>query len=55
MRGNYSLTWSSNLVQQGLDLVSNQAAATARLMENIQVNVAWWLNQRSAQRGQAAG
>lgn len=44
-----------NLVQQGLGLVSNQAAATARLMENIQVNVAWWLNQRVAQRVLAAG
>ncbi len=42
-----------NLVQQGLDLVSNQAAATARLMENIQVNVAWWLNQRAAERVRA--
>lgn len=39
-----------NLVQQGLDLVSNQMAATARLAENIQVNVAWWLHQRAAER-----
>lgn len=43
-----------NLVQQGLDLVSNQAAATARLAENIQVNVAWWLHQRTAQKIHAA-
>jgi len=44
-----------NLVQQSLGLVSNQAAATARLMENIQVNVAWWLNQRATERGRAVG
>ena len=43
-----------NLVQQGLDLVSNQAAAAARLAENIQVNVAWWLHQRAAQKAHAA-
>jgi hypothetical protein len=43
-----------NLVQQGLDLVSNQAAATARLAENIQVNMAWWLHQRTAQKIHAA-
>ena len=35
-----------NLVQQSLALVSNQATATVRLLENIQVNVAWWLSQR---------
>lgn len=43
-----------NLVQQSLALVSNQAAATARLMENIQVNVGWWLSQRAAARVGAA-
>ncbi len=43
-----------NLVQQSLALVSNQAAASARLMENIQVNVAWWLSQRTAARVDAA-
>ncbi|KQV83015.1 hypothetical protein [Rhizobacter sp. Root1221] len=35
-----------NLVQQSLALVSNQATATVRLLENIQVNVAWWLSKR---------
>lgn len=35
-----------NLVQQSLALVSNQATATVRLLENIQVNLAWWLSQR---------
>jgi len=43
-----------NLVQQGIGLASNQMAATARLMENIQVNVAWWLHQRAAKRVHAA-
>jgi hypothetical protein len=42
------------LVQQGFDLASNQMAATARLMENNQVNAAWWLHQRAAKRVQAA-
>jgi len=37
-----------NLVQQSLALVSNHATATARLIENTQVNIAWWLSQRSA-------
>ena len=36
-----------NLVQQSLALVSSQVTATVRLVENIQVNVAWWLSQRS--------
>jgi len=36
-----------NLVQQSVALVSTQATATVRLLENIQVNVAWWLSQRS--------
>ncbi|ARN22000.1 hypothetical protein [Piscinibacter gummiphilus] len=36
-----------NLVQQGLALVSSQATATVRLMENIQVNLAWWVGQRA--------
>lgn len=44
-----------NLVQQSLGLASNQMAATARLMENIQVNVAWWLNQRATERVRSAG
>lgn len=35
-----------NLVQQALALVSTQATATVRLLENIQVNLAWWLSQR---------
>ena len=35
-----------NLVQQSLALVSTQATATVRLLENIQVNVLWWLSQR---------
>lgn len=43
-----------NLVQQSLDLASNQLAATARLIENIQVNVAWWLNQRASERVRTA-
>jgi len=42
-----------NLVQQGLQLVSTQATATVRLLENIQVNLAWWAN-RHAQRVQPA-
>lgn len=36
-----------NLVQQSLALVSAQTTATARLMENLQVNLAWWLSQRA--------
>jgi hypothetical protein len=43
-----------NLVRQSLALVSNQAAATARMMENIRVNVAWWLSQRASARVGAA-
>lgn len=31
-----------NLVQQGFALVSSQTTATIRLLENFQVNVAWW-------------
>ena len=37
-----------NLVQQGLALVCAQATATARLVENTQVDVAWWLSRRDA-------
>ena len=36
-----------NLVQQSLALVSNQATATVRLLENIQVSVGWWLTRRA--------
>jgi hypothetical protein len=36
-----------NLVQQSLALVTTQATATARLAENIQNNLAWWLSQRA--------
>lgn len=35
-----------NLVQQSVMLVSAQATASARLLENIQVNVGWWLSQK---------
>jgi len=34
-----------NLVQQGLSLVSSQTTATIRLLENFQVNLAWWANR----------
>lgn len=37
-----------NLVQQTLALFSNQATATVRLAENIQINLAFWLAQRAA-------
>ena len=36
-----------NLLQQGFSLVSSQMTATVRVMENIQVNVAWWLSRKA--------
>jgi hypothetical protein len=40
-----------NLLQQGLALVANQATASARLGENIQSNLSYWLSRKA----QAAG
>ena len=37
-----------NLLQQGLALVANQATASARLGENIQSNLAYWLSRKAA-------
>lgn len=36
-----------NLVQQTVALVSTQATATVRLLENFQVNLAWWVNRHA--------
>ncbi len=36
-----------NLVQQVMALVTNQLTASARLSENVQNNVAFWMSQRS--------
>lgn len=38
----------SALWQRGLALVSAQATTTMKLVENVQVNQAWWLSQRAA-------
>lgn len=37
-----------NLIAQAFALCTNQATAAARLLENTQVNVAWWLEKRAA-------
>lgn len=37
----------ADLVQQSMDLITAQATATIRLVENLQVNVDWWLSQRA--------
>ena len=39
-----------DLIQQSVALVADQLTATARLMENIQVNAAWLLSQRRQAR-----
>lgn len=38
----------SALWLRGLALVSAQATATMKLLENVQVNQVWWLSQRAA-------
>ena len=37
----------ADLMQQSMALVTAQATATIRLVENLQVNVDWWLSQRA--------
>ena len=40
-----------NLMQQAMSLVANQATASARLGENIQSNLAFWLSQKAPPPG----